>query len=106
MSGRLLAAALALLVGCQPGAGAQVPALPASAPAASEEAVAAAVRSRLARDADLAGLAISVEVAGGRVRLRGVAPSTALRARITALARQVGGSFEVVNEVSVQPRPT
>ncbi|KQW52003.1 MULTISPECIES: BON domain-containing protein [unclassified Roseateles] len=91
---KALLAALALLVAWQPGVAAP----------ASPQAVAAAVRARLALDDQLAGLAISVDVAGGRLRLRGVAPSTAVRARITAVARQAGSALEVVNEVSVQPR--
>ena len=73
-------------------------------PAAADDAIAAAVNERLASDAELRALHIEVQVAAGRVRLRGAAPDTARRARITALARGVDGVVEVVNQVSVQVR--
>ncbi|MGQ3052533.1 MAG: BON domain-containing protein [Roseateles sp.] len=98
-------AGLALGVACQAGLAAQAPAASQPAASAAHEGVAATVRARLAQDHELAGLVIRVDLAGGRVRLRGVAPSTAVRARITALAREAG-AVEVVNEVSVQPRPS
>ena len=107
----LLPAALALLGGCQPGVELPMPAASAAQNALpGAAAVAAAVQARLATDAELAGLNLHVEVVSGRVRLRGVAPNTALRAHISALAHEVAsveaGAVEIVNEVSVQRRPS
>jgi osmotically-inducible protein OsmY len=112
-----LAVVALLLAGCQPAAEtpapstAPVPApIPSTVaertPAARDEALAAAVRARLALDSVLQNLDIRVEASGARIRLRGAAPDTAVRARIGEVARTVEGVGEIINEISVQLRPS
>ena len=64
----------------------------------------AAVKARLAGDQSLSALDINVEVSGGNVVLRGIAPDTAARTRATELARSVNGVTGVDNQLSVQVR--
>jgi hyperosmotically inducible periplasmic protein len=60
------------------------------------------VKARLARDPAVSALAINVDTEGGRVVLRGSAPSGDARSRATELARGVDGVVSVDNDLTVR----
>lgn len=61
------------------------------------------VNAELAKDASLSALKINVDTAGGRVALKGTAPSASARERATSLALAVKGVVSVDNQLSVEP---
>lgn len=61
------------------------------------------VNAELAKDASLSALKINVDTSGGRVALKGTAPSTSARERATSLALAVKGVVSVDNQLSVEP---
>jgi len=67
-------------------------------------AITAAVKARLAGDAQLSALAIDVDTVNGRVVLHGSAPDPVSRGRASDLAGSVDGVVAVNNDLSVQPR--
>lgn len=60
------------------------------------------VKAMLAKDPNLSALAINVDTAGGRVALKGTAPTGAAKDRATELARSVSGVTAVNNELAVK----
>lgn len=67
-----------------------------------DAAITAAVAARLATDADLSALRISVTTKDGVVSLKGPAPSVDAKARASVLARAVQGVNSVDNELQVR----
>lgn len=67
-----------------------------------DAAITAEVKSQLAKDPDLSALRIDVDTAGGRVALKGVAPTKEARDRAEQLAKAVTGVSAVNNELSVK----
>jgi hyperosmotically inducible protein len=61
------------------------------------------VNAEFARDSSLSATKIDVDTAGGRVALRGTAPSTDARERATQLAAHVKGVRSVDNQLVVEP---
>lgn len=70
-----------------------------------DAAITAAVKTQLVGDPSVSALSINVDTFGGRVVLRGVAPTIMASNRATELARAVDGVSAVENELSVQARP-
>lgn len=70
--------------------------------AVSDAAITVEVKAMLAKDPNLSALAINVDTAGGRVALKGTAPTGAARDRATELARAVSGVTAVENELAVK----
>jgi len=64
--------------------------------------ITAAVKTQLVGASSLSLLSINVETSGGRVVLRGSAPTSMARDRATELARAVDGVSAVENELRVQ----
>lgn len=97
----MLAGCTGMLLGGS--SGGNYPASGTSSPAASADdaQISAAVRSRLARSASLAGSNIQVETHAGRVTLRGTVASYAERQRAGGLARQVASVVTVDNQIRV-----
>jgi hyperosmotically inducible periplasmic protein len=62
------------------------------------------VKAELAKDSSLSALKINVDTDGGRVALRGTAPSPAARDQATALAKGVKGVVSVDNQLSIEPK--
>lgn len=60
------------------------------------------VKALLAKEPGLSALRIDVDTAGGRVALRGSAPTASARERATALAKTVAGVTAVDNELAVK----
>ncbi|MEO5771441.1 MAG: BON domain-containing protein [Burkholderiaceae bacterium] len=60
------------------------------------------VKAMLAKDPNLSALAINVDTAGGRVALKGTAPTGAAKDRASELARAVSGVTAVNNELAVK----
>lgn len=60
------------------------------------------VKAMLAKDPKLSALAINVDTAGGRVALKGTAPTGVAKDRATELARSVSGVTAVDNELAVK----
>ena len=67
-----------------------------------DAAITVEVKALLAKEPNLSALAINVDTAGGRVALRGNAPTGAAKDRATALARSVSGVTAVDNELAVK----
>ena len=67
-----------------------------------DAAITAEIKTLLAKDPGLSALRIDVDTAGGRVALRGTAPSASARERATQLAKAVGGVSAVDNELVVK----
>lgn len=76
----------------------------AVATAVSDTATTAAIKARLATDKELKAVDISVETQGGRVALRGTAPSQPALERAVQIAGAVQGVMAVDNHLSVAPR--
>lgn len=72
--------------------------------AVADAAITASVNAELARDKELSALRIDVDTAGGRVVLRGTAPSEAARERAARLAQAVDGVRAVENQLVVERR--
>jgi len=70
-----------------------------------DAAITAAVKTQLVGDSSLSALSINVDTSGGRVVLRGSAPTSMARDRATELARAVDGVSAVENELRVQAQP-
>lgn len=70
--------------------------------AVSDAAITVEVKAMLAKDPNLSALAINVDTAGGRVALKGTAPTGAAKDRATELARAVSGVTAVENELAVK----
>ena len=70
-----------------------------------DAAITAAVKTQLVGDSSLSALSINVDTSGGRVVLRGSAPTSTARDRATELARAVDGVSAVENELRVQAQP-
>lgn len=70
--------------------------------AMSDAAITAAVNAELARDKDLSALKINVDTSGGRVLLKGEAPTADARERATRLAQAVRGVRAVDNQLNVK----
>ena len=62
------------------------------------------VKSKLALEKGSSLTRVSVDTVKGVVHLTGVVESSAVRDRATAVAREVGGVREVVNNLQVQSR--
>lgn len=69
--------------------------------AVRDAAISVEVKAKLAQDPSLSALRIDVDTAGGRVALRGTAPSAAARERATQLAQAVTGVTAVNNELTI-----
>lgn len=69
---------------------------------AGDAAITAGVNAELAKDPALSALRIDVDTAGGKVVLRGNAPSLEARARATQLAQGVKGVTSVDNQLEVK----
>lgn len=67
-----------------------------------DAAITAEIKTLLAKDPGLSALRIDVDTAGGRVALRGTAPSAESRDRATQLAKGVGGVSAVENQLVVK----
>lgn len=67
-----------------------------------DAAITVEVKALLAKDPNLSALGIDVDTAGGRVALRGTAPSATAKDRATELARSVSGVTAVDNELAVK----
>lgn len=67
-----------------------------------DAAITVEVKAMLAKDPNLSALAINVDTAGGRVALRGTAPTAVAKDRATELARSVSGVTAVENELAVK----
>jgi hypothetical protein len=61
-----------------------------------------AVNTELAKDSALSSLKIDVDTSGGRVMLKGTAPSQAARDRATQIASSVNGVVSVDNQLRVE----
>lgn len=70
-----------------------------------DAAITASVKTQLVGDSSLSALSINVDTSGGRVVLRGSAPTSMARDRATQLARAVDGVSAVENELRVQAQP-
>jgi osmotically-inducible protein OsmY len=75
-----------------------------AAQAASDNALATRVRSRLARDPAIGGYALSVQADGGRVTLSGTVNSYGDRDRVVRLAREVDEVRSIDNRIRVDTR--
>jgi hyperosmotically inducible periplasmic protein len=80
----------------------KVDTVPAATSVASDMAITANIKTRLAADARLSALAINVDTTAGQVVLRGTAPDTAARTQASELARAVEGVVGVDNALTVQ----
>ncbi len=60
------------------------------------------VKAMLAKDPNLSALAIDVDTSGGRVALKGTAPTSTAKDRATELARAVSGVTTVENQLAVK----
>ncbi len=67
-----------------------------------DAAITVEVKALLAKEPGLSALKIDVDTAGGRVALRGSAPTTAARERATQIAKAVTGVTAVDNELAVK----
>lgn len=67
-----------------------------------DAAITVEVKAMLAKDPNLSALAINVDTAGGRVALKGTAPTGVAKDRATELARSVSGVTAVDNELAVK----
>lgn len=67
-----------------------------------DAAITVEVKAKLAKDPNLSALAIDVDTAGGRVALKGTAPTGAAKDRATELARSVSGVAAVENQLAVK----
>lgn len=70
--------------------------------AAKDAAITTSVNAALAADGSLSALKIDVDTNGGRVVLRGEAPSATARDRATQLAQAVDGVAAVDNQLTVR----
>jgi osmotically-inducible protein OsmY len=70
--------------------------------AVEDAAITAAVNAKLAADSQLSALRIDVDTVGGRVALKGTAPTSAAKERATEIARAVDGVAGVDNQLTVQ----
>ena len=60
------------------------------------------VKTELAKDASLSALSINVDTTGGRVALKGSAPTAAAKAQATTLAQNVKGVVSVDNQLMIK----
>lgn len=65
--------------------------------------ITASVKAELARDADLSATAINVDTSGGKVVLRGTAPTQSAREKATMLAGAVKNVVSVDNQLAIAP---
>lgn len=72
-----------------------------AANAVRDAAISVEIKALLAKDPDLSALRIDVDTAGGRVALRGTAPSAAARERAAQLALAVSGVISVDNQLAI-----
>lgn len=72
-----------------------------AANAVRDAAISVEIKALLAKDPDLSALRIDVDTAGGRVALRGTAPTAAARERATQLATAVSGVTSVDNQLAI-----
>lgn len=72
-----------------------------AAKAVRDAAITVEVKALLAKDPDLSALRIDVDTAGGRVALRGTAPTAGARERAAQLALAVSGVTGVDNQLAV-----
>jgi len=63
--------------------------------------ITASVKTEIAKDPDLSALKVNVDTDGGRVVLRGTAPSTVAKEHASTLAGGVKGVASVDNQLSV-----
>lgn len=68
--------------------------------------ITAEVKARLVADPVLSALAIDVDTMGGKVQLRGSAPTSAARDNAAVLAARVDGVSSVDNQLLVAPAKT
>lgn len=92
---RLLAVALALAVLCSP--------LLAQKKQLSDDAIVDQVRVKLANDADVGGLNITVDVHQGGVTLKGKVRTDKQRTKAEKVAKKVKGVTSVNNQLVVSP---
>ena len=71
---------------------------------ASDMAITAEVKTRLARDAQLSAFDINVDTSAGRVVLKGSAPDLAARERARSLASSVAGVQAVENQLVINAK--
>lgn len=69
--------------------------------AVKDASITASVKAELARDPDLSAIAINVDTAGGKVILRGTAPTASARERATMLAGGVTHVVSVDNQLAI-----
>ncbi len=67
-----------------------------------DAAITVEVKAMLAKDPNLSAMAIDVDTSGGRVALKGTAPTSAAKDRATELARSVSGVAAVENQLAVK----
>jgi hyperosmotically inducible protein len=70
----------------------------------SDATITASVNAKLASDTELSAVRINVDTVGGRVALRGSAPTPAARDRATQLASSVDGVRSVENQLVVSSK--
>jgi hyperosmotically inducible protein len=70
--------------------------------AVSDASITASVNAELARDSELSALRIDVDTNGGKVALKGTAPSAEARERAAKLARSVSGVTDVDNQLAIK----
>ncbi|MEO7245171.1 MAG: BON domain-containing protein [Rubrivivax sp.] len=70
--------------------------------AVQDAAITAAVNAKLAGDSELSALSIDVDTVGGRVALKGTAPTPAAKTRASELAQAVDGVASVDNQLTVK----
>jgi hypothetical protein len=70
----------------------------------SDAVITTSVNAELVKDPTLSALRIDVDTSGGRVALKGVAPSEAARERATQIASAVKGVVSVDNQLRVDQK--
>ena len=68
----------------------------------SDAVITTAVNAELAKDSNLSAMKINVDTDGGRVALKGTAPSTTAKERATTLASSVKGVTSVDNQLKIE----
>jgi len=66
--------------------------------------ITASVKTEIAKDSELSAMSVNVDTEGGRVALRGTAPSATAKEHATSLAAAVKGVASVDNQLTVQPK--
>ena len=78
-------------------------AVDAGAAKLNDAGITTSINAGLAADSNLSAMKIDVDTAGGKVTLKGTAPSEAARQRATEIAQQKDGVNSVDNQLTVKP---